>query len=132
MIGIDTNILVRHITQDDELQSEMASKLIESYANKNDSLFINNIVFCELIWVLERGYKYSRKEVLDVMKVILTSIEFCFEDHRTLWMCIIDAEKTSADFSDILIGKLNELNDCSMSYTFDTKASTLSSFTKLV
>lgn len=58
MVGIDTNILVRHLTQDYELQSKMASDFIEQHSGIEGNIFINNIVLCELIWVLIRGYKY--------------------------------------------------------------------------
>lgn len=130
MIGIDTNILVRHLTQDDELQSKIASDLIEKYARQEGNLFINNIVLCELTWVLAKGYKYSKQEIIEVLKAILTSIEFCFEDHKILWISILDFEKSSADFSDILIGQLNKSKNCTSTYTFDTTASDLSYFTR--
>jgi len=129
MIGIDTNILVRYLTQDDKVQSEQATKLIDKYAGKSGTIFINNIVICELIWVLERGYKYSKSQVLNVLKEILTTLEFSFDDHKILWTSIIDYEKADADFSDILIGKLNLLNACSQTYSFDVKAAKLSTFT---
>ena len=64
MIAIDTNILVRYITQDDEIQSKAAEDLLSGYNEKPQSIFINNIVLCELIWVLERGYKYSKGVLL--------------------------------------------------------------------
>ena len=52
MIAIDTNILVRYITQDDLQQAEAAENLLAIYNNKPQSIFINNIVLCEFIWVL--------------------------------------------------------------------------------
>lgn len=131
MIGIDTNILVRYITQDDEIQSRQATELIESAAGVYASIFINNIVLCELVWVLERGYKYSKQQVIEVLKAVLTSVEFCFEDHKILWTSVLDLEKSNADFSDILISKINNINNCTTSYTFDTNASSLACFTHL-
>lgn len=130
MIGIDTNILVRHLTQDDESQSKVASDLIEKHSGIESNIFINNIVLCELVWVLDRGYKYSKQEIIEVLKAILTSIEFCFEDHKILWISILDFEKSNADFSDILIGQINKAKNCTSTYTFDTNASTLNYFTK--
>ena len=61
MIAIDTNILVRYITQDDLRQAEDAEKLLASYNSKPQSIFINNIVLCEFVWVLEKGYNYSQQ-----------------------------------------------------------------------
>ena len=129
MIAIDTNVLVRYLTNDDEIQSYKASQLLSSQAGSNNSIFINNIVICELIWVLERGYKYSKQQVTSAIKEILATVEFSFENHKILWTSIIEYEKSKADFSDILIGKLNISKNCTCTFTFDIDASTLSTFT---
>ena len=131
MIGIDTNVLVRYLTQDDEKQSIISTRLINTYENNAESLFISNIVLCELIWVLERGYKYSKKEIVNVMRGILSTIEFAFEYHEALLLSLSDYEKYSADFSDILLGKINQLYGCEHTITFDTKASSLKEFKSL-
>ncbi len=129
MIGIDTNILVRYLTCDDEVQSKQATNLMNEYSA--EKIFINNIVLCELIWVLERGYKYSKTEIISVLRAISTTIEFVFEDHNILWLSINEYEKTNADFSDILLGKINTKNGCTRSYTFDQSAGQLSEFSVL-
>lgn len=128
MIGVDTNVLVRYLTIDDEIQSSKAAKLINQYVGQVGSIFINNIVACELIWVLERGYKYSKNQIIVVLKEIVATSEFQFEDHKTLWLAIVEYERCNVDFADILIGNINNLKGCSKSFTFDGKASTLSAF----
>ena len=129
MIGIDTNVLVRYLTEDDEIQSTKAIKLIDEYTDAHEPIFINNIVVCELIWVLERGYKYSKDQVIIVLKSILTTVEFCFEDHKILWVSTTEYAGSAVNFADILIGQLNAENDCIETFTFDKKASGLSMFT---
>lgn len=128
MIGIDTNILVRYLTEDDEIQSSKAVNLIEKYAGINGSIFINNIIICQLVWVLERGYKYSKDQVIKALKSVLTTKEFSFEDHQILWISSTQYSDSSADFSDILIGHLNSKNGCNETYTFYQKASMLEMF----
>ena len=86
MIGIDTNILVRYFTQDNLEQAQIVEQLIDSYATSFNSLFVNNIVMCELVWVLERGYKYSKEEVSKVIKQMLSTEEFAFENQELLWL----------------------------------------------
>lgn len=113
------------------MQSKEATELIESTTGAEGSIFINNIVLCALVWVLDRGYKYSKQQVIDVLKVALTIIEFCFEDHKILWTSILDFEKSNADFSDILIGKINNAHKCKTSYIFDIAASKSQSFNPL-
>jgi len=129
MIGIDTNVLVRYLIEDDAIQSTKAIKLIDEYAGTKEAIFINNIVVCELIWVLERGYKYSKDQVITILKSIFTTVEFCFEDHQILWESTTEYAGSAVGFADILIGQLNAENDCSKTFTFDKKASSLSMFT---
>jgi len=131
MIGIDTNILVRYLTQDDEKQSAISTQIINTYENNIESLFISNVVLCELIWVLERGYKYSKKEIINVTRGILSTIEFAFEYHEVLLLSLSDYEKCNADFSDILLGKINHLYGCEYTITFDIKTSSLKEFKSL-
>ena len=128
MVGIDTNVLVRYFTIDDDAQAEKAAKFFDYYSGKKASIFINNIVICELIWVLIRLYKYNKSEVVDLVKVILSTVEFAFEDHNFLLKCLQNYEESEADFADILIGNMNLKYACKTTYTFDKKATKLEFF----
>ncbi len=129
MIAVDTNILVRYITQDEPVQASLVSKFIEKYAHKKNSIFINNMVLCELVWVLVRGYKYPTEDIIKVLYHILTTEEFSFENQRILWESLTDYEENNHDFSDILIGKTNCLEQgCKVTVTFDKSASSLKEF----
>ena len=92
MIAIDTNILVRYITQDDLQQAEAAENLLAIYNNKPQSIFINNIVLCEFIWVLEKGYKYTQQQISSTIRIILSTEEFAFEYHNVLWLALEEYE----------------------------------------
>lgn len=122
MIGIDTNILVRYFTQDNLEQAQIVEQLIDSYATSFNSLFVNNIVMCELVWVLERGYKYSKEEVSKVIKQMLSTEEFAFENQELLWLALSQYNQNKLDFSDALIGELNKKFSCSETLTFDQAA----------
>ncbi|MCE2991808.1 MAG: type II toxin-antitoxin system VapC family toxin [Candidatus Jidaibacter sp.] len=132
MIGLDTNVLVRYFTQDDEAQAKLSKELIRRYAGKAESLFINNIVICELIWVLERGYKYSRQQISSAIKLMLSAKEFAYENLEHIWLALNEYELNGVDFSDALIGEINKLQGCQATYTFDQKALKLGSFESIV
>ena len=123
MIGIDTNILVRYLTSDDKEQFKLAETIIENYATEPGSIFINNIVICELIWVLNRGYKYKKDQIVFVLKNVLRAVEFKFENCNILWEALDEYEKKDLDFSDSLIARINESNKCIKTFTFDQGAS---------
>tara|TARA_B110000967_G_C18840457_1_gene539086 strand:+ start:347 stop:763 length:417 start_codon:yes stop_codon:yes gene_type:complete len=123
MIGIDTNILVRYLTKDDEEQSAEVLKFLEQYSGIESSIYINNIVLCEVVWVLEAAYKYPKKNITDALKLVLQTPEFAFENHVTIVKVLYDYEQSNgADFSDILISVMNIDKGCITTYSFDKKA----------
>ena len=128
MIGIDTNILVRYFTQDNLEQAQIVEQVISSYATSPNSLFINNIVMCELIWVLERGYKYSKEAIGAVIKQMLSTEEFAFENQELLWLALSQYTQNKLDFSDALIGEINKEFGCSKTLTFDQAAMKANNF----
>jgi predicted nucleic-acid-binding protein len=122
MIGIDTNILVRYFTQDNLEQAKIVEQIIDTHATAPNSLFINNIVMCELIWVLDRGYKYSKEEISKVIKQMLSTEEFAFENQELLWLALNQYNQNTLDFSDALIGEINKEFGCAKTLTFDKGA----------
>lgn len=128
MIGIDTNILIRYLTQDDKVQASLAGQIIDKYASQPQSIFINNIVICEIVWVLARGYKYKKEQITSVFRQILSTSEFAFEKQSILWEALEEYEQKNLDFSDALIAKLNQSYDCNHTFTFDNSASQSSGF----
>ena len=117
MVGV-----ILYFTQDNLEQAQIVEQLIDSYATSFNSLFVNNIVMCELVWVLERGYKYSKEEVSKVIKQMLSTEEFAFENQELLWLALSQYNQNKLDFSDALIGELNKKFGCSETLTFDRAA----------
>ena len=68
MRGLDTNVLVRYIVKDDHRQAEKASAYIRGVTERGEDCFINHIVLCELVWVLEAAYGFSKKEIAGVLE----------------------------------------------------------------
>lgn len=126
MIGLDTNVVVRYITQDDPDQSNLAGDFIEKYCTRSNPGFVNLIVCCEIVWVLKRAYGYDKTTILAVMKQILQTAELHIENADLVWKALSEFESGNADFSDYLISSINRNNDCSYTVTFDKKAASLS------
>ena len=128
MIALDTNVLVRYIVQDDPTQAAAANRLIEGECSKETPGFVNLIVLCEVVWVLGRGYRYSRNIVLDVLRQLLSSSELKVERSELAWKATREFEKGQADFSDYLIGYLNSDQQAIPTWTFDLQAAHLPGF----
>ena len=123
MIGLDTNVLVRYIVQDDPEQSKIATDFIEKRISSANPGFINHIVLCEIVWVLKKAYGYHKNIIISVLEKILQTKEFIFENAEVAWIALKEYEKDEADFSDYLIAVLNRFADCDYSITFDHTAS---------
>ena len=118
MIGLDTNILVRYLTRDDEQQWQQAVTIIRH----QQPCFIPNIVLCELVWVL-RGvnYGFRKDEIASILEVMLHSAAFEFENRSTVAQALQRYKQGKADFSDYLIGAVSRQAGCTETWSFDSK-----------
>lgn len=122
MIGIDTNVLIRYLTQDDPAQAAKATKYLEANCSKETPGYINHIVLCEIAWVLSHGYKYQKTIIAQVIKQLLNTSELSVEAPDEAWAALRDFERGKADYSDYLISHKNKQAGCSETITFDKKA----------
>lgn len=128
MIGLDTNILVRYIVRDNLEQAKIASSYIREAYNNHTELFINNIVLCELIWVLDVAYKYEKNQIISTIEKILHTSGFIIENADAAWLALTAYKKSKADFANVLIGITNKLAGCNKTATFDKLAGKLPEF----
>lgn len=128
VIGIDTNILVRIITRDNEKQSKIAL----DYVSNSSTLFvINHIVISELVWVLESAYKYDKKQIIKALECILKVKQFLILEKNSVRSALKLYAETTIDFLDALIGYVNKEEGCEFTITFD-KATSKTSIYKLL
>ena len=128
MIGLDTNVLVRYLVQDDPGQSRKAIRVITKQCTRDDPGFINRIALCELVWVLESAYGYSKDTIVAVLEKLLRTSQLKIEDVQTAWTAFRMYQKGKADFADCLMGTTNRLDGCETTVTFDQAASKLEGF----
>ena len=125
MIGLDTNILIRYLTQDDELQSEIATRFIEKELNIENQGFVSLIVLVEIVWVLMRCYGQTKSDLHPVINQLLTTKQFQIEQTDNAFKALRLWQQANGDFSDALIAVLAQDNDCAYTLTFDKKAVSL-------
>ena len=128
MIGLDTNVLVRHLVQDDPGQSRKATQAITKRCTRDDPGFINRVVLCELVWVLESAYGYPKDTIVDVLEKLLRTSQLKVEDAQSAWTAFRMYQKGKADYADCLLGATNRIAGCDSTVTFDHAASKLEGF----
>jgi predicted nucleic-acid-binding protein len=122
VIGIDTNVLVRYIVQDDPKQSKAAARFIESECSVDAPGWISQVVLCELVWVLESAYRCGKGTIVNVLQQVLSTAEFRVEVQESALKSLRRYMAGSADFSDYLIQEANQATGCEATVTFDKQA----------
>ncbi|MFZ1386333.1 MAG: type II toxin-antitoxin system VapC family toxin [Thiolinea sp.] len=128
MIGLDTNVLVRYLTQDDPVQSTLATDFIEQQLSTSNLGIISHIVLIEVAWVLNRAYHYSRDQVAQALHAILTCQEFQVETTELAILAWQDYVQGNADFSDYLLARTHQKLGATYTITFDRKAALTPTF----
>lgn len=121
MIGLDTNILVRYIAQDDPLQSPKATKLMESLTVEAPG-FLPIIALVEIVWVLSGRYNADRDRLRQIVETLLRTKELQLEKADTVWRALRLFASSKADFADCLIERSSFDAKCEYTITFDTTA----------
>lgn len=126
MIGLDTNVLVRVITRDDPAQANQARSVMER-CSPQDPGWISAIVLCEIVWVLLRGYRYTRVQTAGVLGQLLRTAELEIED-SDLARQALDRFTKGFDFADAFIGLRSSRSGALPTWTFDKAAAELPEF----
>lgn len=122
MIGLDTNVIVRYLAQDDERQAAAARRLIEGSLSAESRGFISIVSLAEIVWVMTANYRASRTAVADIVEGLLTAPQLALERADVIWRALRAYRESKADFSDALIAELGREAGCSKTVTFDRNA----------
>jgi predicted nucleic-acid-binding protein len=131
MIGLDSNILIRHLAQDDPVQSPKASALLERHLTEANPGFVSVVAMAETVWVLERIYGLSSRAIAAAVERILQAEVLVVENEEEVFTAMIPLKHGRGAFADALIGALGARAGCSYTLTFDRKALRLSGFEPL-
>jgi predicted nucleic-acid-binding protein len=128
MIGLDTNVLVRYLTQDDLVQSPKATDLIERRLTEENPGFISVVAMVETAWVLARSYGLADHEIAAAIERILQVDVLLVENEQEVFIAMIALKEGQGSFADALIGALGARAGCSRTMSFDRNALRLSGF----
>lgn len=131
MIGLDTGILVRYLTQDDPVQSPKATEIVERRLTEENPGFVSIVAMVETVWVLARAYGLAAHEIATAVERMLQADVLVVPNEQDVFSAMIALKDGHGSFADALIGALGVGAGCSRTLTFDRRASRLLGF-KLV
>lgn len=121
MTGLDTNVLVRYLTEDDPGQAERAAAFIATATARRERLFIGPVVLCEVTWVLQTAYEVNKADLLVVLERLLATSQFEIGSKDAVRRAVAAFRSGRADFADHVIGALNQQAGCERTVTFDRR-----------
>jgi len=128
LIGLDTNVVVRYLAQDDAKQSAAASRLFEEVLSPEDPGFVSAIVLCELAWVLAECYGADRARIRGALEGLLAARQIAVETPDIVRRALRAWADSGADFADALLGEVAAAHGAAKTLTFDRAAAKLPGF----
>jgi len=124
MIGVDTNVLLRHILQDDPVQSPAASAFFAGRTS-DDPVYVGRVVLVEALWSLRRWHGSDRSALVKMVRLLMSSNEAILEDRVSIHRALRDAEEADADLVDAIIAHAAIDAGAVGAVTFDKRAQRL-------
>ena len=122
MIGLDTNVLVRYLTQDDPDQAARATRIVEQELTEETPGFIGLVVLVETVWVLQRLYRASAEEIRETVTDLLGSRDIVVENRDVVTRALAHSRQSSCGFADAIIAASAFNAGCDKVISFDRGA----------
>jgi predicted nucleic-acid-binding protein len=125
MIGMDSNVLVRYLAQDDAKQSAVASRLIDGELSASNPGFISLMVLVEVCWVLKRLYAATQSELAETLTDFLGVTQFRVERREVVQAAtrrFSSQKDTKVEITDLLIAEVAQDQGCTHTVSFDKGA----------
>ena len=128
MIGLDTNVPVRYLTQDDPVQSPQATDIVERRLTEENPGFVSIVAMVETVWVLDRAYRLGTLEIAATIERLLQADMLVVENEQEVFAALIALKEGQGSFADAVIAALGAKAGCSHTLSFDREALRLPGF----
>ena len=128
MVGLDTNILIRYLTQDDPIQSAKATEIMERRLTEQNPGFVSVVAMAEIVWVLDRAYGLPDREIVAAIERMLQADVLLVESEQEVFTAMTLLKQGRGSFADALIANLGTRAGCLHTLSFDEKALRLPGF----
>jgi predicted nucleic-acid-binding protein len=128
MIGLDTNVILRYLLQDDPKQTRQANLIFDRQLSEQKPGFISLATVLEIVWVLRSLLKQNSSQIASHLENLLAADSLEVQNEQQVFDAAFALKRGTGEFEDALIGALNAWAGCSHTLTFDRKAAQLPHF----
>ena len=132
MIGLDTNIVLRYLLQDDPIQTRQANRILDRQLSERNPGFISLVVVLEIVWVLRSLLQQTPSQIATHLEHLLAADSLEVQNEQQVFEAAFALKRGAGEFEDALIGALNAWAGCSTTLTFDRKAGRLPHFQVII
>ena len=119
MKALDTNVLVRFLVNDEEVQGRRVKSLFESAEQTGERFLITAPVVIELLWVLSAVYGFTRGDLIEALELLSQMPIIEFENSSSVQQLIRLGRSTRAGLPDLWIGLAGRSQGCDATLTFE-------------
>ena len=131
MLGLDTNVLVRLLIEDDAAQTRRARNLVDAAIAQDEVVLVSLPVLLETERVLRSRYEFEPEAIRGLFRAALEARELAFEDEAAVEEALFNWQEGDGGFSDCLIVAHNRQLGCRSTATFDARAARLPGASKV-
>jgi predicted nucleic-acid-binding protein len=128
VIGLDTNVVLRYLLQDDPKQTRQANQIIEGKLSERKPGFLSLACVLEIVWVLRSLLRQSAVEIAAHLENLLVADSLVVQNEQQVFEATFALKRGTGEFEDALIGALNAWAGCEKTLTFDRRAGRLTGF----
>ena len=128
MIGLDTNVVLRYLLQDDKKQSRQANEILDGQLSEQEPGFLSLACVLEIVWVLRSLLRQSGAEIAVHLEHLLAADSLVVQNEQRVFEAAFALKRGTGEFEDALIGALNAWAGCEKTLTFDRRAGQLTGF----
>lgn len=128
MIGLDTNVILRYLLQDDPKQARQANQIIDRQLTEDTPGFISLVTVLEIVCVLRSLLKQNPSQIATHIERLLAADSLEVQNEQQVFEAVFALKRGTGEFEDALIGSLSTWAGCSSTVTFDRRASRLPNF----
>ena len=118
---IDTSVILRLLVRDDDVKGKACERLIRESKRKGVTLYLLPIAVLEIVWVLEKVYKFEKKKIREIVEAIFNTPELHFEMEDAFRAALEVYEEKNIKFADAVMGYWGLERGISVVYTYDEK-----------
>jgi predicted nucleic-acid-binding protein len=122
MVGLDTNLILRYLLQDDPKQTTLANHIVDQLLSDRNPGFISLVTVLEMVWVLRSLLKQTPTEIATHLEHLLAAESLEVQNGQQVFEAAFALKRGTGEFEDALVGALNAWAGCSHTLTFDKRA----------